>query len=128
MMIGRFWFRSFSSVRPEGWAKGKAMRVKVYDLQPGEGGFVLDLDRLYCVITIEDGKGSFKFPNPSREELIRELFDGPSSSFVSGGTTPDGAHWDALESHPAWSAEAIEAIVNDELYGHNLGATIEYEK
>jgi hypothetical protein len=105
--------------------EGEAMRVKVYELQPGEGGFVLDLDRLYCVITIEDGKGSFRFLNASREKLIRELFDGPSSSFVSGGTTPDGAHWDALETHPAWSVEAIKAIVEAELYGHNLGATIE---
>jgi hypothetical protein len=101
------------------------MRVKVYELQPGEGGFVLDLDRLYCVITVKDGKGIFKFHDASREKLIRELFDGPSSCFVSGGTTPDGAHWDALETHPAWSVEAITAIVEDELYGHNLGATIE---
>lgn len=101
------------------------MRVKVYELKPGGGGFVLDRDRLHCIITIEEGKGSFKFLNPSREKLIRELFDGPSFSFVSGGRTPDGAHWDAAETHPAWSAEAIKAIVEDELYGHNLGATIE---
>jgi hypothetical protein len=60
--------------------------------------------------------------------LIRELFDGPSSTFVSGGKTPDGVHWDAMETHPAWSVEAIEAIVKGQLYGHNLGATIEYEE
>jgi hypothetical protein len=128
MMFGRFRFRSFSSERPAGGAEGKAMRVKVYELQPGEGGFVLDRDRLHCVLTIEDGKGSFKFLNSSREKLIRELFDGPSSCFVCGGATPDGMHWDAMETHSAWSVEAIKAIVNDELYGHNLGATIEYEK
>jgi hypothetical protein len=104
------------------------MRVKVYDLQPGDGGFVIDKSRLHCVITIKDGNGSFKFLNTGREKLIRELFDGPSSRFVSGGTTPDGAHWDSLETHPAWSVEAIEAIVEDQLYGFNLGATIEYEQ
>jgi hypothetical protein len=104
------------------------MRVKVYDLQPGDGGFVIDKSSLHCVITIKDGNGSFKFLNTGREKLIRELFDGPSSRFVSGGTTPDGAHWDALETHPAWSVEAIEAIFEDQLYGFNLGATIEYEQ
>lgn len=104
------------------------MRVKVYQLQPSGQGFVLDKSRMHCIITIKEGKGSFKFLNPSREKLIRELFDGPSSVFVSGGATPDGVHWDAMETHPAWSVEAIEAIVKEELYGHNLGATIEYEE
>lgn len=103
------------------------MRVKVYELMPSNGRFVIDPDRVYCVITIENGNGTFKFLDPKREKLIRELFDGPSSSFVSGGITPEGDHWDALETHPAWSAEAIQAIVEDELYGHNLGATIEYD-
>jgi len=109
-------------------AEGEAMRVKVYELKPGDGRFVLDKSRLYCVIAIKDGAGSFKFLDRSREKLIRELFDGPSLNFVSGGTTPDGAHWDAMETHPRWSVEAIEAIVKGELYGHNLGATIEYEE
>jgi hypothetical protein len=102
------------------------MRVKVYDLQPSGGGFVLDKSRLHCIITIKDGKGSFEFHNLKREKLIRELFDGPTSHFVSGGATPDGVQWDAMETHPAWSVEAIESIVEDELYGHNLGATVEY--
>ena len=102
------------------------MLVKVYSLMPTDKGFVLDKDCLHCIITVKDGKGSFKFKNSSREKLIRELFDGPSSVFVSGGKAPDGTHWDAMESHPAWSIEAIEAIVNDELYGHSLGGTIEY--
>ena len=104
------------------------MRVTVYELQPGDGGFVLDKSRMHCIIAIKEGKGSFKFLDPSREKLIRELFDGPSSNFVSGGMTPDGAHWDAIETHPAWSVEAIEAIVKKQLYGHNLGATIEYDE
>jgi len=108
--------------------EGEAMRVKVYDLKPGGGGFVLDKSRMHCIITIKDGNGSFKFLNPSREKLIRELFDGPSSSFVSGGMTSDGVHWDAMETHPAWSVEAIEAIVNDQLYGFSLAATIEYKE
>jgi len=103
------------------------MRVKVYELQPGDGGFVLDKSRLHCIIVIKEGKGSFKFLNPIRQKLIRELFDGSSSNFVSGGTTPDGAHWDAMETHPAWSIEAIETTAKHRLYGHNLGATIEYE-
>lgn len=107
--------------------EGEAMRVKVYELQPGDGGFQLDKSRLHCILAIEEGRGNFNFLDPSREKLIRELFDGPSSNFVSGGTTPDGAHWDAIESHPAWTVEAIEAIVNDQLYAHNLGATIENE-
>jgi len=105
----------------------EAMRIKVYELKPGDEGFVLDKSRMYCIIAIKDGMGSFKFYDSSREKLIRSLFDGPSSNFVSGGKSPDGVHWDAIETHPAWSVEAIEAIVNEELYGHNLGATIEYE-
>lgn len=103
------------------------MRVKVYSLMPSDKGFVLDKNCLQCAITIKDGKGSFKFFNLGREKLIRGLFDGPSSRFVSGGQAPDGTHWDAMEHHPAWSVEAIEAIVNDVLYGHSLGATIEYQ-
>ncbi|MGA2571554.1 MAG: hypothetical protein ABSF23_13625 [Terracidiphilus sp.] len=111
------------------------MRVKVYELKPrggwfhkpSGGEFVLDKSRLHCIITIEGGEGSFQFLDPSREKLIRELFDAPSTVFVAGGQSPDGAHWDAVEHHPAWSVEAIEAIVKDELYGHSLGATIEYE-
>jgi hypothetical protein len=103
------------------------MRVKVYELQPVDGKFVLDKDRLQCVITIKKGKGSFKFFNSRREKLIRELFDGPSCCFVSGGTAPDGTHWDAMETHPAWTVEAIEAIVKNQLYASSLGATIEYD-
>lgn len=103
------------------------MRVKVYELKPSRGGFVLDLDRIHCVITIKEGKGTFQFLNRNREKLIRALFDGPSFSFAGGGKTPDGAHWDAAKTHPAWSVEAIKAIVEDQLYGHNLGATIEYK-
>lgn len=101
------------------------MRVKVYQLQPSPDGFVLDKERLHCVIDVEDGKGSFQFLDTSREKLIRSLFDGPSTIFVAGGKTPDGAFFDAVETHPAWSVEAIEAIVDNELYGFNLGATIE---
>ena len=110
------------------------MRVKVYELKPKDGvyrptggEFVIDKSRLQCIITVEDGKGTFRFLDPSQEKRIRELFDAPSSVFVAGGTTPDGAHWDAIQSHPAWSAEAIEAIVKHQLYGCSLGATIEYD-
>jgi hypothetical protein len=103
------------------------MRVKIFSLMPSDKGFVLDKNCLHCIITIKDGNGSFKFINSDREKLIRELFDGPSSRFVSGGQAHDGTHWDAMEHHPAWSVEAIEAIVNDVLYGHSLGGTIEYE-
>jgi hypothetical protein len=104
------------------------MRVKVYELKPGLGGFVLDPQLMHCIIDIEDGKGRFQFFDSSREKLIRSLFDGPSSIFVAGGKTPDGAYFDAMETHPAWSVEAIEAIVKEELYGFNLGATIELDK
>jgi len=110
------------------------MRVKIYSLKPKDGVFrptggewVLDKDLLHCIITIKDGKGDFKFLNASREKLIRDLFNAPSTVFVAGGTSLDGAHWDAIQSHPAWSVEAIEAIVKHELYGCTLGATIEYD-
>ena len=104
------------------------MRVKVYELMPGPAGFVVDKSRLHCVIDVKDGKGSFRFANGSREKLIRSLFEGPSTTFVGGGKTPDGDFFDAVETHPAWSVEAIKAVVEDELYGHNLGATIEYDR
>ena len=104
------------------------MRVKVYELRPSGGGHILDKSRMHCVITVNEGKGTFRFLDSSREKLIRSLFDGPSSTFVAGGKSPDGTHWDALETRPAWSVEAIEAIVKHQLYGHNLGATIEADK
>jgi hypothetical protein len=105
--------------------EGEEMRVKVYELKPGPEGFVLDPQRMCCIIDIKDGKGSFEFLDPSREKLIRSLFDGPSSIFVAGGKTPDGVCFDAIQTHPAWSAEAIETIAKEELYGFNLAATIE---
>jgi tricorn protease-like protein len=101
------------------------MRIKIYELHPVDGKFVLDKDRLHCIITVRKGKGTFKFLDQSREKLIRELFDRPSSHFVAGGTAPDGTHWDAMETHPAWSVEAIQAIVKHRLYGHNLGAMVD---
>jgi hypothetical protein len=104
------------------------MRVKVYELKPSLRGHVIDKDRLHCVIDIKDGKGSFKFLNSKREKIIRELFDAASHCFVAGGQMPDGAFFDAMESHPAWSREAIVTIIRDDLYGFNLGATIEDEK
>ncbi len=116
------------------------MRVKVYEIRPpwgketekilhgpGGGEYVLDKSCLHCIITVKEGKGSFKFLNPSREEQIRRKFDAPSFRFVAGGGAPGGVHWDATETHPAWSIEAIEAIVKHQLYGSNLGATIEYD-
>jgi len=104
------------------------MRVKIYELQPRGGEFVLDKSRMVCIITFKEGKGSFKFLDLSRERLIRSLFESPSSRFVAGGKSPDGAHWDAVETHPAWSVEAIKAIVDHNLYGFSLGATIEDDK
>ncbi|MGO8819177.1 MAG: hypothetical protein ACLQVG_31445 [Terriglobia bacterium] len=117
------------------------MRVKVYEIRPsykkeaanilhgpGGGEYVLDTSRMQCVITVREGEGSFKFVNSSREKLIRETFDAPSFRFVAGGEMPGGGHWDGAETHPAWSVEAIESIVKHQLYGFNLGATIEYDK
>ena len=103
------------------------MRVKVYELKPGLNGFVLDTQGMHCIIDIKDGKGSFQFLDPSREKLIRSLFSEPSSTFVAGGKSPEGVYFDALETHPAWSLQAVEATVKEELYGFNLGATIEYD-
>ena len=103
------------------------MRVKVYSLKPGPKGFVIDKKCLHCIIEVCDGKGSFRFFDKRREKRIREIFGAPSSVFVAGGQMPDGASFDAVETHPAWSNEAIEAIVKEELYGLSLGATIERE-
>jgi hypothetical protein len=103
----------------------RKIRVRVYEIRPGPFGFELDTDRLHCVIEIEDGQGSFRFLDHSREKLIRSLFDSPSSRFVAGGTTPDGLQADVMETHPAWSIAAIESVVRYELYGFNLGAVIE---
>ena len=74
------------------------MRVKVYEIRPpwkketerilhgpGGGEYVLDTSRMQCIITVKEGKGSFKFVNWSREKLIRETFDAPSFRFVAGG-------------------------------------------
>lgn len=105
----------------------RPMRIKVYSLKPGPKGFVIDKKCLHCIIEVRNGKGSFRFYDASREKLIREIFDAPSSVFVSGGQMPDGMSFDAVETHPAWSDEAIEAIVKEELYGLSLGATIERE-
>lgn len=104
------------------------MRVKVYELEPGPQGFVLDKGRLHCIIDVEEGEGRFRFKDLGREKLIRSLFSAPSSTFVAGGKSPEGVYFDAVKNHPAWSVEAIEAIVKEQLYGFNLGATIEHDR
>lgn len=103
------------------------MRVKVCELEPGPEGFVLDNERLHCIIDVKEGEGKFWFKDPSREKLIRSLFSAPVGTFVGGGKSPEGVYFDAIETHPALSVEAIEAIVKEQLYGFNLGATIEYD-
>lgn len=108
--------------------EGEAMRVTVYELRPGDGKFVLDKSHKHCIIAIKEGRGSFLLLDPSRQKLIQELFDGLSSNSVSGGKEPERAHWDAIETHPAWSVEVIEAIIKEQLFGFNMCATIEYEE
>jgi hypothetical protein len=108
--------------------ESEKMRVKVYELKPSLRGHVIDKDRLHCIIDVKDGQGSFRFLDTKREKMIRELFDAGSNVFVAGGQSPDGVHFDAMEHHSAWSKDAIEAIVRDELYGFNLGATIEQDR
>lgn len=76
------------------------------------------------MVTIKDGKGSFRFHDTRREKILRDLFEKPVSSFVAGGKTPEGVHWDAGTTHPAWSKEAIELIIGDKLRGYNLGGKI----
>jgi hypothetical protein len=100
------------------------MIIEIYELRPGEEGFVINDRRLLCIITVKDGKGSFNFLDSRRERLIRGMFEGSALSFVDGGTGPGGIHVDSLVKRPAWSREAVEAIVNEQLFGSGMGGKI----
>ncbi len=100
------------------------MRIEIFELRRMSDGFVIDEGRPVAVVTIKAGKGSFRFHDTRREKILRDLFEKPVSSFVTGGKTLDGVHWDAAKTYPAWSKEAIELIVGDKLRGYNLGGKI----
>jgi hypothetical protein len=103
------------------------VRIAIYELRREGDGFVIDERRLVAVITIEDGKRGFRFRDKRREKTLRALFENPLVSFVAGGKTPDGAHWDAATTYPAWSQEAIEQIIGDRLRSYNLGGIVTHD-
>jgi len=102
------------------------MRIEIFELRPGKDGYVINDRRPVAVINVQDGKGSFHFHDRSREKLVRQLFDGPVMTFAGNGgiTTSDGYHVDGTVTYPAWSDEAVRAVVEGELMGYNLGGRI----
>lgn len=102
------------------------MRIEIFELRPGKGGYVINERRPVAVITVQNGRGSFHFHDKSRERLLRQLFDGPVMTFAGEGgiTTSDGYSVDTAVTYPAWSEEAVRAVVEGELMGFNLGGKI----
>jgi len=98
------------------------VRIEIYELRRESDGFVIDETRPVAVITVKDGIGAFHLHDKRKEKTLRDIFDNPVTSFVAGGKALDGACWDAVTTCPAWSMEAIQRILEDQLRGHNLGA------
>ena len=100
------------------------MRVEIYKLRREASDWVIDEKHPVAEVTVKDGQGSFHFHDKSWEKSLRKLFNEPAAAFRSGGTTPDGTHFDAFVTYPAWTWDAIELIVSDILRGYSLGGKI----
>lgn len=100
------------------------MNIEIFDLTVENGKHKPDLLKRVASIAIKDGIGNFIFYDPSREKIIRKLFDGPAVVFGEGTETIDGTHTDSATTYPAWSREAIEHVLNNKLIGFNLGGQI----
>ncbi len=100
------------------------MRIQIYELKRAPEGFVIDEKRFVALVVIADGIGQLQIHDPRREKCVRQLFEEPCFSFVSGGTLPNGACVDARISYPAWSPEAMDVILRVKLLRYNLGYKI----
>jgi len=105
------------------------MKIEIFELRPGKGGYVINERKPVAVITVENGRGSFSFKDKSRERLLRQLFDGPVITFAGEGgiITSDGFNIDSTVTYPAWSEEAVRAVVEGELMSFNLGGRILFD-
>ena len=100
------------------------MRIEIYELRRTKDGFGIDEKRHVATVVVKDGKGILQCQDKRREKSLSNLFENPLTTFVAGGKKPDGAHWDAVTTYPAWSKEAIDQIVEDTLRRYNLGAIV----
>ncbi|MGV8118465.1 MAG: hypothetical protein AB2L14_01755 [Candidatus Xenobiia bacterium LiM19] len=102
------------------------MTIEIYDLLPQDGEYVLDRSSHVATIRVEGGIGTFSFSSTDKEQLIRELFEGPAVAFDPEHViVTDGSRYaDVIREYPAWSREAILQVVNDDLPGFFLGAVI----
>lgn len=100
------------------------MHIEIYELRRTRDGFVIDEKRHVATVIVKESKGVLQLHNKHREKELRKLFENPLTTFVAGGKTPDGAHWDSVVIYPAWSKEAIDLIVGDKLRTLNLKAKV----
>lgn len=98
------------------------MRIEIFELTLGG---ILDLERKVADIRV-DGGGEIRIfcHDPRRERLLNDLFLNDAERFVAVGEPGGDVHADAVEVLPKGTREAIEQLLEDELYGFNLGGRI----
>ena len=97
------------------------MQVEIFEIMPGPEGWQLDLERRVALINVQEG--TFAFDDPTRERLVRGIFENDFSAFIPVAPS-EGLHADGVTRLKAWAPETVRYILDEELYGHSLGGRI----
>jgi len=91
------------------------MIIDIYELFP-DGS--LDTEVKVAEVSVEDGNVKLSCSDPSRQSLLEELFLEDLSRFVPGCDA------DGTERLALGSADHIQHLLDDELYGFSLGGKV----
>lgn len=85
-------------------------------------GGVADPERKVADVKVDsDGQVRLFCHDPSREAVLKQLFLEDLSAFVAvGEAEPGGCCADGVKTLSAGSSEALQQILEDELYGFSL--------
>lgn len=96
------------------------MRFCIVELRRAAGGeFEPDMERVVARVKIGRAIRSLKITDPTRERDVRRLLSGPLTVFASGGTTADGANFDAVKTIKPTDRAYLDAL-REQLRGCNL--------
>ncbi|ODT62320.1 hypothetical protein ABS71_15885 [bacterium SCN 62-11] len=90
------------------------MIIDVYGLLPGARE--VDTSKLIATVELAHESGKVTVFNEVRVRIVRELFENDFCSFV--------AEPDAVTDHKAWTPQAIEQILEEELPSFSLRGII----
>ena len=97
------------------------MRFCIVELRRAPGGeFEPDMERVVARVKIGRAIRSIEITDQTRERVVRRVLSGSLTVFSAGGTTADGAAFDAVKTIKPTDRTYIDAL-RDPLRGHSLG-------